>query len=80
MDYVLGFIGTGHIASAVIKGLLKDKERPFNIVVSPRNKDIALALSQQFSTVTVAGSNQEVLDRSDVVFIAVLPNIVAGST
>ena len=46
------------------------------VVLSPRNAEKAAALAEAFpSLVSVAASNQEVADRSDVVFVGVLPAI-----
>jgi pyrroline-5-carboxylate reductase len=37
----LGFIGTGKIASSVIKGICNSKLNIVQIIISPRNKKIA---------------------------------------
>ncbi len=75
-ERIYGFIGTGHITVAVVHGLLKSSYRPNQIFVSPRNAEKAASLAQSFSEVTVAESNQEVVDKSKVVFICVRPQIV----
>ena len=69
----LGFLGTGTITSAMVTGLERSGDA---IVLSPRNAAIAADLAHRFSRVSVAGSNQEVLDRSDTVVVAVRPQIV----
>ncbi len=71
----LGFIGTGSITSAIVTGLRADGELQCPIVLSPRNPDVASRLATAFVQVGVAKSNQEVLDRSDVVLVAVRPPI-----
>jgi len=74
----LGFVGCGTIASAIVTGLctLPRANRPTKITLSPRNAKKAAALALQFpDIVTVAASNQEVVDCSDVVFLAVIPQI-----
>ena len=38
---ILGFIGTGKIASSVITGICKSKISYKKIIISPRNKNIA---------------------------------------
>ena len=68
----IGFIGIGTINSAVITGLCTLDDPPKSIVLSPRNKAKAAALAQRFPNVTVAASNQEVLDQCTYVFVAVL--------
>ena len=71
----LGFIGTGVITSAIVRGLCTLSECPFRIVVSPRSASVASDLAQRFSQVSIAGSNQDVLDQADAVFLAVRPQI-----
>lgn len=70
----IGFIGTGTIASALVDGLCLDKSGK-EIYVSPRNAERAAALAEKYSCVTVCGSNQEVVDRSDIVFLTILPKL-----
>ena len=43
---ILGFIGTGKIASSVITGICKSKISYKKIIISPRNKKIALGLKR----------------------------------
>jgi len=61
----IGVIGTGTIASAVVKGIANDGHQ---IVVSNRNHENAEALAAAYASVTVA-ENQDVLDAVDVVFL-----------
>lgn len=46
------------------------------VVVSPRGATIAADLAKRFAHVAVAASNQEVLDQSDIVVLAVRPQVV----
>ncbi|MCD8140229.1 MAG: NAD(P)-binding domain-containing protein [Planctomycetaceae bacterium] len=69
----LGIIGVGIIASAVAKGLKAKYGDGITLHLSPRNAGRAEALRAAYPNVTVASSNQEVLDRSDWVVISVLP-------
>ncbi len=71
----LGFIGTGTITTAVVTGLCTAARSPEYILVSPRNAERAAALAEAFPQVTVAKDNQEVIDGSDWVFLAVLPKM-----
>ncbi|MGS2739030.1 NAD(P)-binding domain-containing protein [Sinomicrobium sp. M5D2P17] len=71
----LGFIGIGNIATSVIKGLCTSNSTS-HINISPRNKEKSLFLEGLFDTVTRMDSNQSVLDRSEVIFIA-LPPVLA---
>ena len=71
----LGFVGTGAITSAIVTGLNAAGFGGDTILVSPRNADTAAALAAKFPSVTVAASNQAVLDGSDVVMLAVRPQV-----
>src|SRR5262249_51987277 len=73
--HTLGFVGTGTITSAIVIGLHASPDFSSDIVVSPRNADIAAALARKFDRVRVATSNQDTVDASDVVFLAVRPQI-----
>ena len=71
----LGFIGTGNISSDVITGICNSKISFKRIVVSPRNKQKAQKLKKKFKRVNIAKSNQEVIDKSDWIFLGVLPEV-----
>ena len=71
----LGFIGTGNISSDVITGICNSKIFFKKIIVSPRNKKKAKNLKKKFKKVSIAKSNQEVIDKSDWVFLSVLPKV-----
>lgn len=71
----IGFIGTGAIAKAVVLGLLRSGIAVDNITLSPRGKATAAELALLDERVRVGASNQEVLDASDVVCLAVVPQI-----
>ena len=69
----LGFIGTGIITTAVVTGFCESGMEDLHIVVSPRNRERAAALHEKYpQVVSVAADNQEVIDRSDWVFVALL--------
>ncbi|MGY5802208.1 pyrroline-5-carboxylate reductase [Rhizobium sp. LEGMi12c] len=72
---VIGFVGTGAITEAMVEGLLAEPAHSFNIHVSPRNAEIAARLSTKFDKVTVAADNQAVVDQSDIVVLAIRPQI-----
>lgn len=71
----LGFIGTGTITQAVVTGLCKAEGGPTKITLSPRNAERAARLAARFDQVQVADSNQAVLDGSDLVCLAVRPQV-----
>jgi pyrroline-5-carboxylate reductase len=79
MDYLavmkIGFIGIGKIASAMIEGLNTSKATGLEIVLSPRNETLSTRLAAKYPNVRRLGSNQEVLDHSDIVVIALRPAV-----
>lgn len=66
----LGFIGTGTIASAMVEGL------GGGAVLSPRGAALAAELAGRLPDVTVAETNQAVVDQCDLVVLAVRPQVV----
>jgi pyrroline-5-carboxylate reductase len=70
----LGFIGTGEITSSIVTGLNFSGVAAHSIWLSPRNPVIANGLANRFHGVSVASCNQEVLDYSDTIVIAVRPS------
>lgn len=70
-----GFVGTGTITEAIVTGLAKTTFRNTPILLSPRGESVAARLAAANQNVSVAASNQDVLDRSDLVFMAVRPQI-----
>ena len=71
----IGFLGTGHITSSVIQGIFKSNLKIKKIYISPRNITIAKKLSKRFKKVTIAKDNQQLVDKSNWVFLAVTPKI-----
>merc|ERR1719160_1487513 len=73
-EATVGFIGIGTINSAVCRGLLKSADSPSKVVVGPRNAENAAALAAEHpDKVTVAESNQAVIDASDWVVLGTPP-------
>jgi pyrroline-5-carboxylate reductase len=71
---VFGIIGVGSIASAIVTGLCEDVGEPPQVVLSPRGQARSSDLAARFRTVTIASTNQKVIDQSDVVVLCVLPH------
>jgi len=71
----LGFIGTGKITSSVITGICTSKISFKKIIVSPRNRNVALNLKKRFKKVKIAKTNQEVVDKCNWIFLAVTPKV-----
>lgn len=72
----LGFVGTGTITAAMVRGLQRAGSEQ-EILLSPRNAELAAKLAAAYGVVRIAASNQAVLDQCDTVFIAVRPQVVA---
>jgi pyrroline-5-carboxylate reductase len=64
----LGFLGTGEITAALVRGL---QGQDHQILVSPRNAEVAAMLVAEVPGLAVA-PNEEVVARSDVVFLCLL--------
>jgi pyrroline-5-carboxylate reductase len=73
----LGFIGCGTITGAIVTGL-NSSGHGEPIVVSPRSAQVAASLACRFANVTVAASNQEVLDACEVAVLAVRPQVMTA--
>ena len=71
----LGFIGTGKIASSVITGICNSSINYKKIIISPRNSKIAKNLKKKFRKVIIAKNNQEIIDKSDWVFLSITPTV-----
>jgi len=71
----IGFIGTGKISTSVIKGILKSKIKLNKIYISPRNKRLAKKLSKQYIKVIIAKNNQQIIDKTNWVFLSITPNV-----
>ncbi len=72
---ILGFIGTGKISSCVIYGIFKSKLKVRKIYISSRNTNIAKKLDKKFRTIAVLKDNQEIIDKSSVIFLGITPNV-----
>lgn len=73
----VGFVGVGTIAEALITGMCARGEQRATFLLSPRNAEIAERLARRFSFVKVSRDNQAVVDGSDIIFLAVRPQIAA---
>ena len=72
---ILGFIGTGKISSSVITGIYNSKIKYKKILISSRNKIISNRLKKRFRKIFIVKNNQEIIDKSDWIFLAVTPNV-----
>ncbi len=72
---ILGFIGTGKISSSIIYGIFKSKLKIKMIYISSRNTNIAKKLADKFRVVKVLKDNQEIIDKSSVIFLGITPSV-----
>ncbi len=71
----VGFVGVGAIAEALITGMCADNEQRADFLLSPRNTEIATRLARRFPFIKVASDNQAVIDGSDIIFLAIRPQV-----
>ncbi|MGP4028256.1 NAD(P)-binding domain-containing protein [Actinomadura sp. 3N407] len=67
----IGIIGVGEIGRAIVTGLCDGGDNAPEVFLSPRGAGTVAELSERFEGVRVCADNQEVVDRSEVVIIAV---------
>ena len=70
---ILGFIGCGKISYSVITGILSSKLNIKKIYISKRNYKISSHLRKKYKNIVVSNNNQEIIDKSNWVFLAVTP-------
>lgn len=71
----IGFIGTGAITDAMVRGLLAKPAAVPHILVSQRSADISAALAADFPQVLVSSDKQAIVDGCDTVMLAIRPQI-----
>lgn len=67
----IGVIGVGEIGRALVEGLCEGADEAPPVYLSPRGPRTVQELSSRYESVRVGADNQEVVDRSDLVVIAV---------
>ncbi|MDP9869313.1 MULTISPECIES: NAD(P)-binding domain-containing protein [Streptosporangium] len=67
----IGIIGVGEIGRAIVVGLCDGAGESPEVFLSPRGAGTVAELSERYENVRVCADNQEVVDRSDLVIIAV---------
>lgn len=73
IDKKIGFIGNGNMASAIYKGMLSSGlSKPENIIVSALDPNKLEKKAKEIGFVA-AKSNREVVEKSDIIFLAVKP-------
>ncbi len=72
---ILGFIGTGKISYSVINGICNSKIKFKKILISSRNRILAKKLERKFKKVKIIKNNQDIINKSNWVFLAVTPTV-----
>ena len=73
----LGFVGTGILAEAVIRGLQKTEAKAHRFHLSPRSEERSRALAAGYDNTVREESNEAVVAKSDIVLLGVLPKQIA---
>lgn len=75
MNKTIGFIGSGNMAKAMIGGIVNSKLVPPNkINVSDLNQDTLNKVNAEFN-VNTSTDSRNVVEKSDIIIVAVKPNI-----
>ncbi|WP_040330100.1 pyrroline-5-carboxylate reductase [Clostridium ihumii] len=75
MNKTIGFVGAGNMGKAMIGGIIKSElVNPKNIIASVKHEEKLIELNREFGIKTTANS-KEVAKLSDIIFLAVKPNI-----
>ena len=72
---MIGFIGGGNMAGAIIGGLIGYGTLPSDIMVSDKNNELLKSLSDKYS-VFATDDNIKVASSADILVICVKPNVV----
>lgn len=71
----IGFIGTGSMGTLLMESFIQSKSvMPSQMIASNRTKRKVQHLAEQYSGLTVADNNQQVVKESDLFFICVKPH------
>lgn len=74
----IGFIGGGKMAEAIIRGLISSKAfSPSEIRVSEPDPERIKRLKERYS-ISVADNNRDVIPLSDIIILAVKPQVLTG--
>ena len=71
----IGFVGTGTITDAMVRGLLAEPAAVPQVMVSLRGREISAKLTAEFPAVLASGDNQAIVDGCDTVVLAIRPQI-----
>ncbi len=72
---MIGFIGGGNMASAIIGGLIESGNKPSDIIVSDKSIEVVRNLADKYYVATT-DDNKEVSGIADMLILCVKPNIL----
>ncbi len=73
----IGIIGTGNMGKIIIEALIESKAiAPSHLHITNRSLNKAEAIKEKCPTLNVMGSNEEVIEASDLIFLCVKPHDV----
>lgn len=73
---MIGFIGCGNMARAIIKGLMQDKHTSGKNIIASAASQETLKYIEKTLKITAAASNSEVVSKADIIFLAVKPQML----
>lgn len=71
----IGLIGTGKIGSVIVESVCLHCEKELHLYITNRSAENAARLSSKFSNVEVLSSNQEIVDKSEIIILALRTTI-----
>lgn len=72
----IGFIGAGNMGGAILKGYAPvAAQREEQILVYDIKEETRSGLETEFKAVTACGSEQELAEKSDILFLGIKPNL-----
>jgi pyrroline-5-carboxylate reductase len=74
----VGFIGTGALTAAIVRGIRSRSDAP-TIHLSPRSEPVSAALARELPNVVREASNADVVANSTIVILGVRPQQVAAA-
>jgi pyrroline-5-carboxylate reductase len=69
----IGILGVGTVSTAVVHAMCSRPADASTFILSPRSEDRSTELADRYTQCTRAGSNQDVIDRSDIVILSMRP-------
>jgi len=76
---IIGFLGTGAISEAIIRGLCDKANYSDRILISQRSPERSAKLALDYNQIEVVNENALLVEKSDWVIVAVLPDQVEAA-